>query len=51
MTNLKKNSMIKVQKGYLRIAKNSKKYQIINSNLNIELNKKSIIKKIEKLIK
>ena len=41
----------KVQKGYLKIAKNPKKYQIINSNLNIELNKKSVIKKIKKLIK
>ena len=41
----------KVQKGYLKIAKNSKKYQIVNSNLNIELNKKSVIKKIKKLIK
>ena len=41
----------KVQKGYLRIAKNSQKYQIINSNLNIELNKKSVIKKIENLLK
>ena len=47
----KKKFYIKVQKGYLNIAKNSKKYQIINSNLNIEMNKKSIIKKIEKLIK
>ena len=47
----KKKFYIKVQKGYLSIAKNSKKYQIINSNLNIEMNKKSIIKKIEKLIK
>tara|TARA_B100000963_G_C22406271_1_gene571162 strand:- start:173 stop:784 length:612 start_codon:yes stop_codon:yes gene_type:complete len=49
--NFKKKFYDKVQKGYLNIAKNSKKYQIINSNLNIELNKKSIIQKIEKLIK
>ena len=47
----KKKFYEKVQKGYLKIAKNSKKYQIVNSNLNIELNKKSIIKKIEQLIK
>ena len=47
----KKKFYEKVQKGYLKIAKNSKKYQIVNSNLNIELNKKSVIKKIEQLIK
>ena len=47
----KKKFYEKVQKGYLKIAKNSKKYQIVNSNLNIELNKKSVIKKIEELIK
>ena len=42
----------KVQKGYLKIAKkNAKKYQIINSNLNIETNKLLIINKIEKLIR
>ena len=47
----KKKFYNKVQKGYLKIAKNPKKYQIINSNLNIELNKKSVIKKIKELIK
>ena len=47
----KKKFYDKVQKGYLKIAKNSKKYQIVNSNLNIELNKKFIIKKLEKLIR
>ena len=42
----------KVQKGYLKIAKkNAKKYQIINSNLNIETNKLLIINKIERLIR
>ena len=42
----------KVQKGYLKIAKkNTKKYQIINSNLDIETNKLLIISKIERLIK
>ena len=42
----------KVQKGYLKIAKkNAKKYQIINSNLNIETNKLLIVNKIEKLIR
>ena len=47
----KKKFYDKVQKGYLKIAKNSKKYQIVNSNLNIELNKKFVIKKLEKLIR
>ena len=40
-----------VQKGFLKISnKNSNKYQIINSNLDINTNKSIIIKKIEKLI-
>ena len=42
----------KVQKGYLKIAKkNVKKYQIINSNLDIEINKILIVNKIERLIR
>ena len=42
----------KVQKGYLKIAKkNVKKYQIINSNLDIETNKILIVNKIERLIR
>ena len=41
----------KVQNGFLRISKNKKRYKIINSNLSIDLNKKIIIKKIEKLVK
>ncbi len=42
----------KVQRGYLKIfAKNKNKYQIINSNLDIKINKSLIIKKIERLIK
>ncbi len=41
----------KVQNGFLRISKNKKGYKIINSNLPIDLNKKIIIEKIEKLIK
>ncbi len=40
-----------VQNGFLRISKNKKRYKIINSNLPIELNKKIIIDKIEKLLK
>ena len=47
----KKKFYDKVQKGYLKIAKRSKKYQIVNSNLDINLNKKSIIRRIDKLIK
>ena len=42
----------RVQKGFLKIAKKKKKsYQIIDSNLDIDLNKKIIINKIESLIK
>ena len=42
----------KVQKGYLKIAKkNVKKYQIINSNLDIETNRILIVNKIERLIR
>ena len=41
----------KVQNGFLRISKNKNRYKIINSNLPINLNKKIIIDKIEKLIK
>ena len=40
-----------VQKGYLKLSKNKKNYQIIDSNLSIETNKKYIINKIEKLIR
>ena len=42
----------KVQKGFLLIAmKNKKKYQIINSNLDIKKNEKLVIEQIIKLIK
>ena len=41
----------KVQSGFIKISnKNKKKYLKINSNLNILINKKTIIKKINKLI-
>ena len=40
----------KVQNGFLKIAKKRKYYQIIDSNLDIEINKRIIIKKIENLI-
>ena len=41
----------KVQSGFIKIAnKNKKKYLKINSNLNISLNKKIVIKKINELI-
>ena len=40
-----------VQKGFLKLSKkNKKKYEIINSNLNIKKNEKQIIEKIKKLI-
>ena len=42
----------KVQKGFIKLSQNNvKKYQIVNSNLDIKKNEKLIIKKIEKLIK
>jgi dTMP kinase len=41
----------RVQSGFINIAnKNKKKYLKINSNLNISINKKIIINKINKLI-
>ena len=41
----------KVQRGYLQISKKNKlKYQVINSNLDIEYNKKEIIKSIDRLL-
>ena len=50
--NFKKNFYNKVQKGFIKLSnKNKKKYQIINSNLDIKLNEKLILKRIEKLIK
>ena len=48
----KKNFYNKVQKGFIKLSnKNKKRYQIINSNLDIKLNEKLVLKKIEKLIK
>ena len=42
----------KVQNGFIKIAKKKvSKYEIINSNLEIEYNKQIIKKKIDKLIK
>ena len=47
----KNNFYQKVQRGYLQISKKNKlKYQIINSNLDIEYNKKEIIKSIDRLL-
>ena len=40
----------KVQKGFIKLSKNKKKYMIINSNLNILENKKKIINKINSLL-
>ena len=41
----------KVQNGFLKLANQKpKSYQIINSNLNIKMNEKLILKKIERLI-
>ena len=42
----------KVQKGFLNLSKKQKnKYQLINSNLEIDKNEKLILSKINKLIK
>ena len=42
----------KVQRGFVKLSKiNKRKYQLINSNLNIENNEKIILNKIDKLIK
>ena len=50
--NFKKNFYNKVQKGFVKLSnKNKGKYQIIDSNLDIKLNEKYVLKKIEKLIK
>ena len=50
--NFEKNFYNKVQKGFIKLSiKNKKKYQIIDSNLDIKLNEKLVLKKIEKLIK
>ena len=40
----------KVQKGYLLLSKNKKNYMIVNSNNNINENKKLIINKINSLL-
>ena len=41
----------KVQKGFLELSRgNKRKYQIVNSNLDINLNKSLILKKIDELI-
>ena len=41
----------KVQKGYIKLANSKKKiYQIVNSNLDIKINEKLILDKIDKLI-
>ena len=47
----KMNFYSKVQKGFLKIAKNKKNYKIIDSNEPIKVNQKKVIEKIEKLIK
>ena len=50
--NFKKNFYNKVQKGFVKLSnKNKRKYQIIDSNLDIKLNEKYVLKKIKKLIK
>ena len=48
--NFNTNFYKKVQKGYIKLSKNKKKYLIINSNNEITENKKIIIKKINSLL-
>jgi dTMP kinase len=51
MINLKSSFYQKVQRGFLNLAKKNKsKYQIIDSNKDIEHNKSIIIRSIEKLL-
>ena len=46
-----KNFYKKVQRGFIKLStKKSKKYLIVNSNLNIKTNEKLVIKKIKELI-
>ena len=50
--NFKKNFYDKVQRGFLKLSnKNRKNYLIINSNLDIRLNEKLVLKKLSELIK
>ena len=47
----KNNFYQKVQRGFLKLAKKNKnKYKIINSNLDINHNKKEIIQSIDRLL-
>jgi len=48
----KSNFYRKVQSGYIKMSKiNQKKYKVINSNEDIQINKKIIIEKIDQLLK
>ena len=50
--NFKSNFYRKVQSGYIKMSKiNKKKYKVINSNEDIQKNKKIIIEKISQLLK
>ena len=40
----------KVQNGFIKLSKNNKKYKIINSNIDIQINKTYILEKIDSLI-
>ena len=47
-----KNFYDKVQKGFIKLSNKSRKnYLIINSNLDIKLNEKLVLKKLSELIK
>ena len=48
----KKNFYNKVQKGFIKLSlKNKRKYLLIDSNLDKELNEKLVIERIKKLVK
>ena len=49
--NFKLSFYRKVQKGYLNLIKNQNQYLVINSNKDLELNKKIVLAHIMKLIK
>ena len=48
--NFSQNFYKRVQNGFIKLSKNKKNYMIINSNLDIYINKKIILKKINSLL-
>tara|TARA_Y100001970_G_scaffold290753_1_gene425597 strand:+ start:3857 stop:4474 length:618 start_codon:yes stop_codon:yes gene_type:complete len=48
--NFKINFYKKVQNGFIKLSKNKKNYEIMDSNKNLKENKKKLLKKISKLV-